>query len=823
MLSPRWRKVVRDLLGNKTRTLIVVLSISVGVFAVGTIANSQAILTHDLAERYAAIDPASATLVLAQPFDDELVDAVWRTTGVKDAEGRAVIAARIRKAGGEDGYPLQLTALDYGHNRLNKIRPEVGEYPPRRHDIVLERTCLDFMRMRVGDTVEIETPSNLRREMRVAGTVRDLTIVPPVYSAPIVGYMSMDTLEWLGAPRGYNQLLIAVADPRSARDRAEIQRISDSIQHHRILASGREVTNVDIPINPGQPPLAFVINAMLLVLGALSVLVLLPTGFLVLNTISALLMQQVRQIGVMKALGARTGQIAAMYLTFVALLGLASLVLPVPLSVSAARGFSGYVAGLLNFDLTSFSFPFHILALEIAAGIAVPLLAAMYPVIAGARITVRQAITSYGIAYSARETNRPASVSTRADSQSLISILQSPIPVLHPRIPILLSQLPRPLLLSVRNTIRKRTRLVFTLAPLVLAGTLAMSVLSVRASLLRSLDELAQFWNYDVALDLAEREPTARLRTAALVPGVVQVESWHNAAAVRVRADESESTIISLIAVAPGTRLVRPIMVSGRWLLPEDENAVVLSAGVLRGEKDIQLGDSITLKVDGRTSTWRVVGFSQAGMTPISFAYVNLPYFAQVMRHPLSANSLRIVTEQHDAASQLAVMRSVESALKLSGVRVNLTEATAEVVERITSGMSVLIVSLLLLAILLALVGALGLMGTLSLNVLERTREIGILRAIGASNRAVMQTILAEAVAIGLVSWAGAIPLSYPLGRILSDQLGIQLFQSPLSFSFASEGIVLWLVAVLFLSPIAGYLPARRATGLTVREVLAYE
>jgi putative ABC transport system permease protein len=808
MLSPRWRKVVRDLLGNKTRTLLVVLSISVGVFAVGTIANSQAILTHDLAARYAAINPASATLVLDKPFDDELVRAVRRTKGVKEAEGRAVLAARIRRSGGEDGYLLQLTALDYGDNQLNKIRPEVGEYPPGRHEIVLERTSLDFMHLRVGDCVEIETASNLRRQLRVVGTVRDLTIVPPVYSAPIIGYIDRDSLEWFGAPRGYNQLLFAVADPRQASDKAEVQRIADTIRDHTIIASGRQVTKIDIPINPGQPPLAFVVNAMLLVLGALSVLVLLPTGFLVLNTIAALLTQQVRQIGVMKALGARTDQVMAMYLTFVALLGLASLVLPLPLSALAARGFSAYMAGILNFDLLSFSLPPHVVVLEIVIGIAVPQAAALYPVIAGTRITVRQAISSYGIA--SPKSNQPNKPPANAYPQSLISNLQS--------------HLPRPLLLSLRNAMRRRSRLAFTLAPMVLAGALAMTVLSVRASLLHSLDELSQFWSFDIALDLAERQPADRLRTVAdQVPGVIQVESWQNAVAVRVRADETESIMISLIAMPPGTKLIRPIMASGRWLLPEDENAVVLSAGILRGEDDINLGDSITLKVDGRKTTWRVVGFSQAGMTTISYAYVNLPYFAQVMRHPMSANSLRIVTERHDAASELAVMHAAESALKQSGVRVSSTEATAELIERITSGMSVLVVFLLLLAALLALVGGLGLMGTLSLNVLERTREIGVLRAIGASNRAVMLTILSEAVAMGLASWVGAVPLSYPLSRFLSDQVGIQLFQCPLSFSFAYEGIALWLVAVLMLSAVAGYLPARRASRLTVRQVLAYE
>ena len=127
------------------------------------------------------------------------------------------------------------------------------------------------------------------------------------------------------------------------------------------------------------------------------------------------------------------------------------------------------------------------------------------------------------------------------------------------------------------------------------------------------------------------------------------------------------------------------------------------------------------------------------------------------------------------------------------------------------------------MTILMALVGGLGLMGTMSINVIERTREIGVMRAIGASNRSVMQIIVVEGVLIGLISWVQAMILGLPLSKLLSDQVGNAFVDAPLSFSFSFAAIALWLVIVLLLATLASFFPARTASRLTVREVLAYE
>ena len=141
----------------------------------------------------------------------------------------------------------------------------------------------------------------------------------------------------------------------------------------------------------------------------------------------------------------------------------------------------------------------------------------------------------------------------------------------------------------------------------------------------------------------------------------------------------------------------------------------------------------------------------------------------------------------------------------------------------ISTVFNVIIVFLLFMAVLLGFVGGLGLMGTMSINVLERTREIGVLRAIGAPNRGVAQVFILEGITIGLLSWVMGSLLAIPMSQGLNQAVGGAIMGTPLTYAYSMPGLWLWLVVVLILSALASFIPARNASRMTVREVLAYE
>jgi putative ABC transport system permease protein len=170
-----------------------------------------------------------------------------------------------------------------------------------------------------------------------------------------------------------------------------------------------------------------------------------------------------------------------------------------------------------------------------------------------------------------------------------------------------------------------------------------------------------------------------------------------------------------------------------------------------------------------------------------------------------------------------ATISALEARFNRLGLHVNNVTALSQEREEVSALFGILITLMLLMALLLALVGGLGLMGTMSINVLERTREIGVLRAIGAPNRGVAWVFIREGIAIGLLSWLLGSLLAWPLSKLMSQAVGALMTGAPLTFTYSTGGMIGWLVLVLVLSGLASFLPARSAARLTVREVLAYE
>ncbi len=794
--SPRWRKIASDLWGNRTRTLLVVLSIAVGVFAVGMIAGSRVILTRDLRAQYWASSPSSGTIYTIDAFDDDLVDVIRHMRSVQDAEGRRTVTVRYRTGPGQWGT-LQLIAIgDYDDIRVNKIRSKGGgAWPPPERAMLVEQSSLAALKAPVGGQVLIETPDGTRRWIRVAGVVHDLSQFPTFFTRTAYGYITFDTLEIVGEPRGYNQVNFIVRD--RPLDKAHVQAVA-ALVRDKIEKSERTVA-FTLVLNPGKHWSDDGLRAMLLILGVLGMLALLLSGFLVVNTISALLTQQIRQIGIMKAIGGRARQIMAMYLSTVVIFGVLALIVAVPLGILGAQGLSGYTARLLNFDVGGYTLPPAVLAEEIAAGLIVPLLAALYPVLAGTRITVRAAITAYGLG-------------EEGPRRGVIDRLLERV-----------RGLSRPLLLALRNTFRRKGRLALTLSTLTLAGGIFIGIMSVRDSLMATLADAFKYWNYDVQVEFDRAYRVEQLEREALtIPGIVRAESWAFRSVHRLRADDTESDTIFLIALPAATDMLQPTVLQGRWLLPADENAVVINTDLLKNEPDIGVGDRITLKHAGRKLRWRVVGIVR-GVLSGPFAYANYPYAAAAMRAVGRAERVQVVTDRHDAAFQSQVAQALEAQFRRLGLRLSAVQTIADLRRQIASQFNVIIVFLMVMAVLLAVVGSLGLMGTMSINVLERTREIGVMRAIGASDGAVFRIILGEGVLIGILSWVLGIVLALPLGKVLSDRVGITFLNSLPTFRFSWGGGVLWLGLVIILAAVASFLPAWNASRLTVRDVLAYE
>jgi putative ABC transport system permease protein len=203
-------------------------------------------------------------------------------------------------------------------------------------------------------------------------------------------------------------------------------------------------------------------------------------------------------------------------------------------------------------------------------------------------------------------------------------------------------------------------------------------------------------------------------------------------------------------------------------------------------------------------------------------AYANYDHLTRLTRSVGQASATYVMTERDDHDFQIQVKEALETQMADVGLNVTLVWTVAQWRQGMSQLFNILIALLVGMSTLLAAVGAIGLMGTMLLNVLERVREIGVMRAIGASTGAVIQIFVVEGAIIGLISWALSTVFALLVGRTLGQTAGVLLLGIPLSYAFPVTGVLLWLVLSIALAVAASYLPAQNAARVTVRQVLAY-
>jgi putative ABC transport system permease protein len=215
--------------------------------------------------------------------------------------------------------------------------------------------------------------------------------------------------------------------------------------------------------------------------------------------------------------------------------------------------------------------------------------------------------------------------------------------------------------------------------------------------------------------------------------------------------------------------------------------------------------------------------YSITGNISPPLVYVNYEYLSRLIRQPGQIFSLRVITSSHEVEFQKSVNDQLLALYESRGIQVSSTQLSAEFIAEQKAQTDILVYFMLVMASLIAIVGGLGLMGTMSINVLERTREIGIMRAIGASNVDIQGIVIVEGLVIGLISWTIAILVAIPITSVLTRGVGIAILTAPMPAIYGIRGIMAWLIFTLVLATFASALPARRASQLTIRDTLAYE
>ena len=789
MTGVRWRKVRADLTTNRLRSGLAVLSLAVGTTAVGAMLLAGTTVDASFSTGFAATNAPSAMLVTA-PFTPALVDDVRAHPAVADVEARRLHQVQATGPTG-DLVGVELVSMpDFSANHVAMIDPDSGTWPPPPDGIVLERASAAELGTDVGDEVTIHVAGQAPRRMRVRGTALDAFEVAPMLGGQVRGYVAMETMVDLAGSDDLNALYLrATGDPA---DRARAQSMTVAVRDDVLSPAGVaiEANAVDDPgVHRADNALSFLVLAMQL----LSVLALVVAIALVVNTVAALLAQQRSQVGMMKAIGATTRQLTGQYLAYVALLSAVAVLVSIPASLLLGTTVAGFVADLANIDLVPVGVPITAIAVQVAIATLLPLGAVVFAVRRTAGMTVREAISDPGLA--------------GPTSQASAHVPAS-----------------RPTTLALRNAIRNRTRMALTVLTVALCGGVLVGVISTGAGLGRLGDQVAGYRDYDVELALGE--PVVVDEAADLLgddPAVASVEGWVRGQATRPRVDGTTSEGIDLLGVPPETSSLHPTLLAGQWLDTDDADGVdpiVINTHLADAEPDLEVGDSMVLDVHGQRHPWRIVGIATTTLVgPV--AYTPADTLAAVTSAPGRATVLTVqLTEGTD---QAAAAERLGSLALDAGLPVAQVQTRAEI-RAATDGLFDIAVALLLLVgIVLAVVAAIGVAGTVTLGVVEQTREIGVLRTLGATNWAVRKLLLAQGISIAVVGGLVGVVLSVPVVVLLGSAIQRTLISAEFPTTFSWPGAAAWLGVAVAIGAIGAIQPARVASRMTVRDTLAYE
>ncbi|HUP27054.1 MAG TPA: FtsX-like permease family protein [Chloroflexia bacterium] len=777
------RKAYRDLTRRRLRSFLTIIGIIIGVAGIVAITSTSKNMTAAQAAAYNNNSQQDMRWWLGIA-PDAVRQAVEQVPNVDAADLRATYSTKWY-ANGAWRDILFNGIRDFSDMKVNRIDLVEGNWP-NRGEVLLEASVREIAPVQIGDEVAYRAgPGNESRFLRVAGFAKSPSYPSATVLGTSVGYTLNTEVHKMYGHEGDNQILVRLRD-FSSTVRADTRSNIERVFAKRNLAYGSYwERNPDDYVGKRQ------LDALVALMTVFSIVGLVISSFLVANTLAAVISEQMGEIGAMKAIGAGAGKVIWIYVVAGMMYGVVGTVLGLLVGVFGGYALLLYLGSLFNLTIRGLTLDPMDMLQGVAVGVGVTTLAAWLPAWRGTSISVRKALESYGI-------------STTFGQGWLDRAVQR------------MSKLPRVPAMAVRNLARRKGRNAITIGAIGLATAAFLAAQGTSDSVHLSIENAYDVYGADAWVWFNNPVGQGFAATLRSVPEVEEVEAWASSRA------SIGDTFVTMWGLPVHTGLYRAPITRGRWFTEEEPQGAVLSSS-FAASRNLGLGDSLELSVGGEDGRFTVVGMvndNAQGLQSSSKGKVFVPIdtAARLMHRSGAADFFAVRFDRSDGPHVEEVLGRIER--KYHDLSPGMLAAYADK-ESSLEASKILGVLLYAMTVIVGTIGGIGIANTLTLNVLERRREIGIMRSLGGRNSHLVSVFITEALVMGVFGFLLGLALGYPLARLLVWLMSTVLF--PLDFVFPLEMVATAMLFTLFLTTVASIGPALGAARLKVSQALRYE
>jgi ABC-type antimicrobial peptide transport system permease subunit len=641
--------------------------------------------------------------------------------------------------------------------------------------LYIEETTMQNFSMSLTERVKAGAAGDKLQDIGLGGVIADYSQIPAAFSGQGYAYANQKTLKKLGIEPSQNVIYIKLTGTREIKDIS--MEIESELKKDEIYVS-RTVS--DKQTDDVRKAVVETVMILLLALGGISSIL----GIvLVSHLFNRMFSQQTVELSVYKALGATKLYFLKQLSLTVFMLGTISWLTSLLISWYVSSVFSAELIERLNFAAVPYSFSLEIGLLLGLIAYVIPMISIIVPFWKVLRIPAARGM---------QRISGTSAMKTKKKGSRYFSIGT----------------------LSFRQVKTKKWQWATNVMTLSFGGAVIIACIALYSSLLGTIAQIQQFWDYELEWTVENTMSQPELKRITQQANEIKTAEGWMIRNTEVKHDQEEAVHNArLVALNENTELIKPDFQSGDWF--HKENEVVVNQDIAeQAGKTLKPGDQIWLKAAGEEKQWTISGIIH-GQLEGPAVYMDFEDYGKWTSSD-HVNRLAVETNQEIRTA----VNEIEGLFEKNGIAVQAFEESEDRKERPKQIIGMVVFALFSTGALFVVIGAVNVMTTMSVNVLERKKEIGIIRSIGGSKWKVYGLFLREGILISVISWAFAVALSYPLYLFLSKAIGQTLLNGSLQHVFPMFGIWSWLGASIVTGMISGYFPSRKAVNQPLRELL---